>query len=487
MKKKNFESRDLSATAPVLKRMLTEPVLAMVPKSVSPNALTIFGGLAASLTAFLLWTAPDYVNPETIAGKSALVTGALALVVYAICDQLDGLQARRCKKGGPTGDFLDHWVDALLANVIPAGLMIFLGIGFYQTVIMLIVVALAFWANNWQTLNEKERELPFLGGLEFIWVGVASLGASAVWGMDLWDIPVLGFDIRTFSYLAVIITLLFSILKNVRRAPDRIKDFMTPLASLGGIALWLVLAYYTGQLNDGARYLGFFIIGLMAVKHTGDLMRQLWLGVNAPRIDRVLTLPGILLLLVFLYETAMGYSSGLTLPILWLTTVLCLWLLCWQAVNTFTLLSIQPKSDTYASGAIPDKKRIMVDMSATLLHHGHIRLLAQAHALGHVVVGLTSDQDLQSVKNLTAELTFDQRKEILMAIEFVDEVVETPWLLTNEVLQQHNIDMLVHGDDNQNDISDDKLVIFPRTEGISSEALRASAALNMDRESQPAE
>ena len=31
-------------------------------------------------------------------------------------------------------------------------------------------------------------------------------------------------------------------------------------------------------------------------------------------------------------------------------------------------------------------KRIMVDMSATLLHHGHIRLLAKARAHGRVIV-----------------------------------------------------------------------------------------------------
>ena len=32
------------------------------------------------------------------------------------------------------------------------------------------------------------------------------------------------------------------------------------------------------------------------------------------------------------------------------------------------------------------KKRIMVDMSATLIHHGHIRLLKKASELGEVIV-----------------------------------------------------------------------------------------------------
>ena len=33
--------------------------------------------------------------------------------------------------------------------------------------------------------------------------------------------------------------------------------------------------------------------------------------------------------------------------------------------------------------------RVMVDMSVTLLHHGHIRLLKKAAEYGEVVVGLT--------------------------------------------------------------------------------------------------
>ena len=41
----------------------------------------------------------------------------------------------------------------------------------------------------------------------------------------------------------------------------------------------------------------------------------------------------------------------------------------------------------------PTKRpRIMVDMSATLMHHGHIRLLKKAAELGDVVA-LTSDAE----------------------------------------------------------------------------------------------
>ena len=43
-------------------------------------------------------------------------------------------------------------------------------------------------------------------------------------------------------------------------------------------------------------------------------------------------------------------------------------------------------------------KRIMVDMSATLLHHGHVRLLRKASELGQVIVALTTDEEVRGKK-----------------------------------------------------------------------------------------
>lgn len=118
------------------------------------------------------------------------------------------------------------------------------------------------------------------------------------------------------------------------------------------------------------------------------------------------------------------------------------------------------------------EKRIMVDMSATLLHHGHIRLLKAAKQLGTVIVALTTDEEIRKKKGYDPELSFAERKEILEAIRYVDEVVPCNWLIENDLLERHQIDLLVHGHDNSNPISDDKLLILPRTEGISSSELR---------------
>ena len=120
-------------------------------------------------------------------------------------------------------------------------------------------------------------------------------------------------------------------------------------------------------------------------------------------------------------------------------------------------------------------KRILVDMSATLIHHGHIRLLKKASEIGKVIVGLTSDEEIKNKKGYLPELSFEERKEILLSIRYVDDVIKTDWLITDEILIKNNIDFLVHGNDNSNQIMDDKIIIFDRTSGISSTELRERA------------
>ena len=57
--------------------------------------------------------------------------------------------------------------------------------------------------------------------------------------------------------------------------------------------------------------------------------------------------------------------------------------------------------------------RVMVDMSATLLHHGHVRLLRAASELGGtVVVALTTCEEIVAKKGYQPELDFEARREL---------------------------------------------------------------------------
>ena len=123
-------------------------------------------------------------------------------------------------------------------------------------------------------------------------------------------------------------------------------------------------------------------------------------------------------------------------------------------------------------------KNILVDMSATLIHHGHIRLLKKASEFGRVIVALTTDQEIKKSKNYIPELNFNQRKEILLSIKYVSKVIKSNWLIDEKYLKINKIDYLVHGNDCPNPIPITKKIIFTRTKGISSNEIRKKVLKN---------
>ncbi len=127
-------------------------------------------------------------------------------------------------------------------------------------------------------------------------------------------------------------------------------------------------------------------------------------------------------------------------------------------------------------------KKILVDMSATIIHHGHIRLLKKASKFGKVIVALTSDKEIKTRKGYTPELNFKERKEILKSIKYVSSVISSNWIIDEKFLKKHNIDYLIHGSDCSNPISQKKKIIFKRTRGISSNKIRQRIISNFLKE-----
>jgi cytidyltransferase-like protein len=123
------------------------------------------------------------------------------------------------------------------------------------------------------------------------------------------------------------------------------------------------------------------------------------------------------------------------------------------------------------------KKRILVDMSVTILHYGHIRLLKKAAAYGDVIVGLSSDNDIKKFKGYIPELNYAQRKEIVGSIQYVKEVVKVNFNVSEEDLKKNKIDLLIHGNDLKNIIDKKKVKILKRTKNISSTELRKKSYL----------
>ena len=127
------------------------------------------------------------------------------------------------------------------------------------------------------------------------------------------------------------------------------------------------------------------------------------------------------------------------------------------------------------------KKIIMVDMTCSILHHGHIRILKKASKFGEVIVALTSDEEILKHKKFKTLLNFAQRKEILLSIKYVSKVIKSQYLITDSFIKANKCDYLIHGSDTQNNANLTNLKTIKRTKSISSTALRNFNKLTMKK------
>ena len=118
----------------------------------------------------------------------------------------------------------------------------------------------------------------------------------------------------------------------------------------------------------------------------------------------------------------------------------------------------------------------MIDMSVTLLHHGHLRLIKKARKYGNLIIALTTDKEIRKYKGYTPELRFKFRKEILEEIKGVKKVIPSKWLITQKFLDKQKIDILISGGDYKNRKFKTKMINFERTKFISSVLIRKKAA-----------
>ena len=93
-------------------------------------------------------------------------------------------------------------------------------------------------------------------------------------------------------------------------------------------------------------------------------------------------------------------------------------------------------------------KNILVYGTFDLLHPGHIYLLEEAKKLGdRLIVGVSTDE-FNSIKHKSSFLAYEDRKKMVEAIRYVDEVIpEKRWDQKIDDIKKYNIDTIVMGDD----------------------------------------
>ncbi|MGL4862909.1 MAG: glycerol-3-phosphate cytidylyltransferase [Cetobacterium sp.] len=123
-------------------------------------------------------------------------------------------------------------------------------------------------------------------------------------------------------------------------------------------------------------------------------------------------------------------------------------------------------------------KKILTYGTYDLLHNGHIKLLKRAKEIGdYLVVGLSTDY-FNELKNKKAYYSYEERKELLESIKYVDLVIEeNDWKQKIEDIKKYEIDVFVMGNDWEGKFDYLKeyceVVYLERTEGISTSKIKS--------------
>ncbi|MBU3851277.1 MAG: glycerol-3-phosphate cytidylyltransferase [Candidatus Paralactobacillus gallistercoris] len=122
-------------------------------------------------------------------------------------------------------------------------------------------------------------------------------------------------------------------------------------------------------------------------------------------------------------------------------------------------------------------KRVITYGTFDLLHRGHINLLKRAKELGdYLIVGVSTDE-FNALKGKKAYYSYADRKYILEAIRYVDQVIpEENWDQKITDVQKYHIDTFVIGDDWRGQFDFLKpyceVIYLPRTQGISTTQIK---------------
>lgn len=127
-------------------------------------------------------------------------------------------------------------------------------------------------------------------------------------------------------------------------------------------------------------------------------------------------------------------------------------------------------------------KKVITYGTYDLLHVGHINLLRRAKALGDYLIVVVSSDEFNAIKGKKAYYSFEDRKKILEAIKYVDEVLpEYTWEQKIDDVKNNNVDIFVMGDDwtGKFDFLKEycEVVYLPRTEGISTTKIKEELGL----------
>ena len=92
-------------------------------------------------------------------------------------------------------------------------------------------------------------------------------------------------------------------------------------------------------------------------------------------------------------------------------------------------------------------KKVITYGTFDLLHYGHINLLKRAKEMGDYLIVALSTNEFNKIKGKDCFFSFEQRKQLLESIRYVDLVIpENNWEQKIPDIKEFKIDIFVIGD-----------------------------------------
>lgn len=119
-----------------------------------------------------------------------------------------------------------------------------------------------------------------------------------------------------------------------------------------------------------------------------------------------------------------------------------------------------------------------------LFHIGHLNILKHAkEQCDYLIVGVSTDECVESYKHKIPVIPYEQRMEIVKAIRYVDEVVPQETMDKLRFLEERHFDVMFHGEEwkgtelyNNYEFQFAKygaeIVYLPHTDGVSTSILK---------------
>ena len=179
-----YTVQDRSVLLPYYKKLLVEPIIRFIPRSVDPNAITHVGHLINLLGVVLLLTVG--VNGDG-PRRAAFFGAVVCLQLYNWCDNADGAHARRTGRCSAMGELLDHGLDMLNTTYIGYAAAISIGAPPVWWVGIALVVPAACATTYWEQAETGLFSLGLLNQIESVMLLSSVLLISAIAGFDVWD------------------------------------------------------------------------------------------------------------------------------------------------------------------------------------------------------------------------------------------------------------------------------------------------------------